>query len=220
MYNFVFLWWCNRERKKSDTSSDISQSPSLCEPPGWSWGGICKYRLSICLPLHRQQEQHIASCTHTLTRAESRLLRRSSLGTRFPTLHLCIWSWNFPTDRLTLSSLFSFLSLALIFLLSPPPAHLCVVFLPLSLPPPFSVSSVFPLLRLACSDFCEWATWRCTGQDAADARAVWTACLLQGPLKKTRLSMCQGATQHPEELETTTSEPLSSPDSWIFETLE
>lgn len=48
MYNFVFLWCCNRERKKSRTSIDISQSPSLCEPPGWSWGGICKYRLSAC----------------------------------------------------------------------------------------------------------------------------------------------------------------------------
>lgn len=34
----------------------LAVSPPLCaEQSGWSWGGICKYRPSVCLPLQRQQ---------------------------------------------------------------------------------------------------------------------------------------------------------------------
>lgn len=93
----------------------------------------------------------------------------------------------FPRGALGLSSLLSPLPF------SPPPAHLCVVFLaPLPPPPPFFSHSFSCPLCPACSH-CGWCASRERAEgDAADATAVWSPCLLLGPLRRTRLHVSWG----------------------------
>lgn len=161
---------------------------------------------AVCLPAPSEAaEQHAASCTHNVTHAECRGLGGSSLVSRSHTrlcvcLCVCVWSWNFPRDTLTRSRLLA--SVLLSSFSFPFFQHTFVLLsLPLFLFPPSSASQLFPLLLCPmCSDCGECANWRHTERDAADATAVWAPCLLQGPLKKTRLHVSWGtSTQHSEK---------------------
>ena len=90
----IYLCVCEKEREKQSPNhiSSHSSPPPLCaEQPGWSWGGICKCRLSVRLPLQQAAEQHAASCTHTLT-AECRELGRLKPSQQVSHKHVCVYT--------------------------------------------------------------------------------------------------------------------------------
>lgn len=128
----------------------VTMSPPLCKAACLELGWDMQIQ-PICLPAPSgATEQHAASCTHPLTYAQCRRLEGSSLVSRSHTclrmrVPVCanVQSSGFPRDTLTLSIL-----LPSVFL-SPPPAHLCVVFLaPLPLPSLFSHN--FPFCSAPC----------------------------------------------------------------------
>lgn len=136
-------------------------------------------------------EQHAASCTHPLTCAGNLKARASPAGLTH--VYACVRltcaressrAATFPLGALLHLPSYHLSSS----LLSPPPAHLCVVFLAFSSSsPPFFSHNFSFLLCPACSD-CGWGASReCAQGDAADATAVWAPCFLLGPLRRTRL---------------------------------
>lgn len=42
------------EEEKKERGEELPYHPLCAEQPAWSWGGICKYSQSVCLPLQRQ----------------------------------------------------------------------------------------------------------------------------------------------------------------------
>lgn len=93
----------------------------------------------------------------------------------------------FPRRALGLSYLLSPLPF------SPPPAHLCVVFLaPLPPPLPFSATTSPARSVLRAQTVAGVRAESALRGDAADATAVWSPCLLLGPLRRTRLHVSWG----------------------------
>lgn len=174
---------------------------------------------AVCLPAPSEAaEQHAASYTHALTHTECRGLGWSSLVSRFQTLlHMHVHGAEafLATRSQALLSLPSFFPLSCS-PLSPLPSSstpLCCF------PCPYScLPSLFSLTRFpsALSFALRVRLVRRTEWHAADAGRA--PCLLQGPLKKTRLHVCWGTwPKVPEEAKTSTFFTLfSSAASSVF----
>lgn len=155
---------------------------------------------AVCLPAPSEAaEQHAASYTHPHScRVQRTWMVEPSQQVLSALAFACIWSWNFPSDTLIGSICLSLPSFPAA--LSPPPAHLCVVFLaPIPFPSLFSLTRFPPVLSYVLRG----RLVRRTEWHAADAG--WGPCLLQGPLTKTKLHVCWRTwTQLPEEATTIT----------------
>ncbi len=90
----LYLCVCEKEEEGKSHQITLAVSPhsSLCRAARLELGWDMQIQ-AVCLPAPSEAaEQHAASCTHTLTHAECRGLRGSSLVSRSRTrLHVCVY---------------------------------------------------------------------------------------------------------------------------------
>jgi len=154
LYLQGYIYVCITQRESESWNDISSQSPPHpCSAPRLELGWDMQMK-AVCLPAPSEAAQlHAASCTHTpslMQSADCLEGRASSAGLR----HACMCVCGAETlDRSRSLLPHSLLCPALPIFLSPPPVHLCVVFLTLILSPPSSASLAFPLLCPLRSDF-------------------------------------------------------------------